>query len=68
MHSLPKECIPAYGSSRSKGGIFQGCAVSNAPNIADRGQASVDDLDGEPTKGKIYLYISNLDPSAVDAS
>ena len=68
MHSPPKEHIPAYGSSRSKGGIFRGRAVGNTLNIADMGRTSVDDPDEEPTKGKIYLYISDLDPSAVDAS
>ena len=69
MHSPPKEHIPAHGLSHSKGGILWGHAVGNASNIADLGQALGDyDLDGAPTKGKIYLYISDLDPSAVDVS
>lgn len=66
MHSPPKERIPAHGSFYSTGGIFQGRAVGNTPNIADFGQGWGDFADGEPTKGKIYLYISDLDPLVVD--
>ena len=70
MDSPPKERIPAHGSSRSTGGILRGHAVGNTLNIADVQQAceDIDDLEGEPSKGKIYLYISDLDPSVVDVS
>jgi hypothetical protein len=70
MYSPPKELIPAYGSSRSTGGTFRGRAVGNTFNIADVGQVWGDNdrPDGEPTKGKIYLYISDLNPALVDIS
>ena len=70
MHSPPKEPIPAYGSSRSTGGTLRGRAVGNTFNIADAGQVwgDVNCLDGEPTKGKIFVYISDLNPVVVDIS
>lgn len=70
MHSPPKEHIPAYGSSRSTGGTFRGRAVGNTFNIADVRQVwgDVNCSDGEPIKGKIYLYISDLNPAVVDIS
>jgi hypothetical protein len=70
MHSPPKEPIPAYGSSRSTGGSLRGHAVGNTFNIADADQVwgGFNSLDGEPTKGKIYLYISDLNPAVVDIS
>jgi hypothetical protein len=68
MHSPPKEPIPAYGSSRSTGGSARGRALGNIFNIADAGEVWSDFNypDGEPTKGKIYLYISDLNPAIVD--
>ena len=67
MSSPPKELIPVLGSSRSTGGTLRGRAAGNTFNIADVGQV-FGDSDGEPTKGKIYLYISDLNPSVVDIS
>jgi len=68
MHSPPKDLIPAYGSSRTTGGTLRGRAVGNTFNIADVGQVWSDYNypDEEPTKGKIYLYISDQNPAAVD--
>jgi hypothetical protein len=74
MHSPPKDSIPAYGSSRSTQGILRGRAYGNTFNMGD-----VEDVwgdinrynnhpDGEPTKGKIHLYISEQSPSVVDIS
>ena len=69
MYSPPKEPIPAYGSSRSTGGFLRGCALGNTFNIADAEQVwgEVNQSD-EPVKGKIYLYISDLNPAVVDIS
>lgn len=70
MHSPPKDSIPAYGSSRSTGGHLRGHAIGNTFNIADAGQVwgDINFSDGEPTKGKIYLYISDENPAIVDIS
>ena len=72
MHSPPKDSIPAYGSSRSTGGTLRGHAFGNTFNMGDV-DAVWDDInkytnnpDGEPKKGKIHLYISELNPSVVD--
>ena len=68
MHSLPKETIPVHGSSCSMGGSTCGHAIGNIFNIADAREVWSDFNypDGEPTKGKIYLYISDLNPAVVD--
>ena len=68
MHSPPKEPIPAYGSSRSMGGSTRGRAIGNTFDIADAREVWSDfnSPDGEPTKEKIYLYISDLNPAVVD--
>jgi hypothetical protein len=72
MDSPPK-AVPAYGSSCSTGGVFRGCVSGNTFNIGDAA-AVRDDInrynhsDGEPKKGKIYLYISDLNPATVDIS
>ena len=68
MHSLPKETIPAHGSSHSMGGSSHGHAIGNTFNIVDAREVWSDFNypDGEPTKGKIYLYISNLNPAVID--
>ena len=69
MHSPPKEPIPAYGSSRCfMGGSTRGRAIGNTFDIADAREVWSDfnSPDGEPTKGKIYLYISDLNPAVVD--
>jgi hypothetical protein len=67
MHSLPKEAIPAFGASLSTGGSLRGHAIGNTFNIADVGQVwgDINSLDGEPMKGKVYLYISDLNPVVV---
>ena len=67
MHSPPKEPIPAYGSSRSTGGTLHGHAVGN---IADAGEVwgDINCPESEPTKGKMYLYISDKNPVVVDVS
>ena len=68
MHNPPKEPIPAYGSSRSMGRSTRGQAIGNTFNIADAREVWSDfnSPDGELTKGKIYLYISDLNPVVVD--
>jgi hypothetical protein len=72
MDSPPKDSIPAYGSSRSTQGIFRGRASGNMFNMGDV-EAVWDDVnkyndhpDGEPKKGKIHLYISELNPLDID--
>jgi hypothetical protein len=71
MDSPPKDTIPAYGSSRSTQGIFRGRASGNTFNMGEV-EAVWDDInrynnpDGEPKKGKIYLYISEQNPSVID--
>jgi hypothetical protein len=72
MHSPPKDSIPAYGSSRSTQGVFRGRASGNTFNMGDV-EAVWDDInkyndhpDGEPKKGKIHLFISELNPSVID--
>jgi hypothetical protein len=72
MHSPPKDSIPAYGSSRSTQGFFRGRASGNMFNMGDV-DAVWDDInkyndhpDGERKKGKIHLFISELNPSVVD--
>jgi hypothetical protein len=72
MDSPPKDSIPAYGSSRSTQGILRGRASGNTFNVGDT-EAVWNDInkynnypDGEPKKGKIYLYISDLNPSTVN--
>ena len=74
MHSPPKDSIPANGSSRSTQGIFRGRASGNTFNIGDV-EAVWDNInkynqypDGEPKKGKIYLYISELNPSTINVA
>ena len=74
MHSPPKDSIPANGSSRSTQGIFRGGAAGNTFNMGDV-KAVWDDInkynnypDGEPKKGKIYLYISELNPSTINVA
>ena len=68
MHSPPKEPIPVYGLSHSTGEFLCGQGANNPVNIADFEQVwgDINSPDGEPTKGKIYLYISDLNPSVVD--
>jgi hypothetical protein len=72
MASPPKGGIPAYGSSRSTGGIFRGKALGNAINIGDANEVwegmdvFTEGLAQKPTKGKIHFYISNLNPPDVD--
>ena len=72
MHSPPKNSIPANGSSRSTQGILRGRASGNTFNMGDV-EAVWNDInkfnnhpDGEAKKGKIYLYISDLNPSVID--
>jgi hypothetical protein len=72
MHSPPKDSIPAYGSSRSTQGVLRGRASGNTFNMGDV-EAVWDDVnryndgrDGEPKKGKIHLYISELNPLDID--
>ena len=72
MASPPKGTIPAYGSSRSTGGVFRGRAVGNAINMGDAVEVWEDmdvfreGLAQKPVKGKIHFYISNLNPPDID--
>ena len=65
----PEKAIPAYGSSHSTGGILRGHAQGNTFNMADAGDVW-DDINTysaqKPEKGKIYLYISDLNPQEID--
>jgi hypothetical protein len=70
----PKKSIPAYGASRSTGGVFRGRAQGNTFNIADAPDVW-DDINlyadnpvEKPEKGKIHFYLSNLSPAEVDVS
>jgi hypothetical protein len=52
----PKKSIPAYGSSRSTGGIFWGHAQGNTFNMADANDVwnDINPYDNKPAeKGKI---------------
>ena len=65
----PKKSIPAYGSSRSTGGVFRGHAQGNTFNMADANDVwnDINSYDNKPAeKGKIYIYISDLNPPEVD--
>jgi hypothetical protein len=68
----PEKFIPAYGSSRSTGGVFRGHAQGNTFNMADANDvwadinAYSDNLGQKAEKGKIYLYISDLNPPEID--
>ena len=65
----PKKSIPAYGSSRSTGGVFHGRAQGNTFNMADANDVwnDINSYDNKPAeKGKIYIYISDLNPPEVD--
>jgi hypothetical protein len=71
MHSPPKDSIPAYGSSRSTQGFLRGRATGNTFNMGDVNAVwedinKYDRQNGEPKKGKIHLYLSDLNPSVVD--
>jgi hypothetical protein len=72
MASPPKEKIPAYGSSRSTGGVFRGKAQGNTFNMGDANEVWGDmnvfteGLAQKPVKGKIHFYISDLNPPDVD--
>jgi hypothetical protein len=67
----PKQSIPAYGSSRSTGGVFRGRAQGNTFNMADANEVW-DDINiytsNQVEKGKIYFYISDLNPPEVDTT
>ena len=64
MASPPKGTIPAYGSSRSTGGVFRGRALGNAINIGDAAEVWEEmdifreGLGQKQVKGKIHFYIS----------
>ena len=70
----PKESVPAYGASRSTGGVFRGHAQGNTFNIADASDVwddinvHTDNMVEKPEKGKIHFYISNLSPAEVDVT
>jgi hypothetical protein len=72
MASPPKGGVPAYGSSRSTGGVFRGKALGNAMNIGDANEVweemdiFTEGLAQKPVKGKIHFYISSLNPPDVD--
>ena len=74
MASPPKMKIPAYGSSRSTGGVIGGKAHGNTFNIGDA-NAVWEDMDvfsdhpaEKPVHGKIQTYVSDLNPSEIDLS
>ena len=67
----PEKAIPAYGSSRSTGGILRGRAHGNTFNMADAGDVW-DDINiysaQKAEKGKIFLYISDLNTQEIDVT
>jgi hypothetical protein len=72
MASPPKTKIPAYGSSRSTGGVIRGKAQGNTFNMGDA-DAIWDEMDmfasnpvEKPVPGKIHTFVSDLNPSKVD--
>ena len=72
MCSLPKNSVPAYGSSCSTQEVFRGRASGNTFNMGDV-EAVWDNInkfnnhpDGESKKGKIYIYLSTQNPSSID--
>ena len=74
MLSPPKTKIPAYGSSRSSGGVIRGKAHGNTFNMGDV-NAVWDDMNvfsdnpaEKPVQGKIHTYVSDLNPSEIDIS
>jgi len=72
MASPPKGGVPAYGSSCSTGGVFQGKALGDAMNIGDANEVweemdiFTEGLAQKPIKGKVHFYISNLNPPDVN--
>jgi hypothetical protein len=70
----PEKSIPAYGSSHSTGGVFRGRAQGNTFNMADASDVWDDiniytsDQAVKAEKGKIYFYISDLNPPEVDTT
>ena len=74
MASPPKMKIPAYGLSRSTGGVIGGKAHGNTFNMGDA-NAVWEDMDvfsdhpAEKTvHGKIRAYVSDLNPSEINLS
>ena len=74
MASPTKMKIPAYGSSRSTGGVIRGKAHGNTFNMGDA-NAVWEDMDvfsdhpaEKPVHGKIQTYVSDLNPSEIDLS
>ena len=63
MHSPPAS-PPLYGASCTTGGVFRGCAVSNAPNAADYSHCDNHDYVGL-VPGQILLYVSQDDPACL---
>jgi hypothetical protein len=67
----PKESIPAYGSSHSRGGTFRGRAQGNTFNMGDVQDVwndinlYADNVAQKPEKGKVHFYISDRNPSEV---
>jgi len=59
----PLNQLELQGASRTTGGIFQGRAYGNNPNIADLAD---EDNNLIPIMGKIYLYITGDDPATWD--
>ena len=72
MASPSKGTIPAYGSSRSTGGVLRRRALGNAINTGDAAEVWEEmdvfreGLAQKQVKGKIHFYISNLNPPDVD--
>ncbi|KIM37169.1 hypothetical protein M413DRAFT_42562, partial [Hebeloma cylindrosporum] len=71
MMASPEKSISAYSSSCSTGDVFQSRAQKNTFNMADADNIWQDinrytDRAENPEKGKIYLYISNLNLPEVD--
>ncbi|KAF8902630.1 hypothetical protein CPB84DRAFT_1846274 [Gymnopilus junonius] len=67
MRSPPKQHIPAYGASRSTGGILHGRASGNVFNMADANQVWLDQSNTVDMvdRGKILLFHSADSPQNV---
>lgn len=51
------------GASRTMGGLFHGHALGNTPKAADLQQGQPDFIG--PVQGKVWLYLSDVEPSVL---
>jgi len=71
MASPKLKSVPAYGSSRSTGGVLRGKALGNTFNMADADKTWQDiniESNGSFEKGKIHCYLSEKNPANIDVN